>query len=156
MFWALILIASCIALIKFQRLRKAVLVVAASLALCVSGYLVYDQHETSLSKTRVRPDQLTFTEMRLGPGSFGSSYRLVGRVKNNSPFTVFDIKARVQIRDCDVVAHCETVGEEEKVLEPVIPPDQVRDIEESLYFGQGTHVKGSFQWNYTITEARAR
>ena len=156
MFWALLLIAGVIALVKFPSFRKAIFVIAGVLALTVVGYLIYDKEQTEASKTLVRVEELTFTDMRLGPESFGSGYKLVGRVKNNSRYAVFGIRAKIHILDCDEKSNCEVVGEEERDISPFIPAGQVRDIADSIYFGGETHVRGHFQWNYTINEIRAR
>ena len=59
--------------------------------------------------------------MRLGPESFGSAYKLVGRVKNNSRYTVFGIQAKIQVLDCDEKSNCEVVGEEERDYRPTYP-----------------------------------
>ena len=156
MLWALLLIVSIIALVKFPSFRKAIFVIAGVLALTVVGYFVYDREQTEASKRLVRIDELDFTDMRLGPESLGSSYKLVGRVKNNSRYSVFGIQAKIHVLDCDDKSHCEVVGEEEQNIAPLIPPGQVRDIDTSVYFGGGTHVRDHFQWNYTVSEIQAR
>ena len=156
MFWALLLIAGIIALVKFPSFRKMVLVIASVLALAVVGYLMYDKQQTEASKKLVHVEELEFADMRLGPESFGSAYKLEGRVKNNSRYTVFGTKARIHVLDCDDKSNCEIVGEEEQDIAPLIPPGQVRDIDNSIYFGSGTNVRGHFHWNYTIIEIRAR
>lgn len=156
MFWALLLIAGTIALVKWPRFRKAVFVIAAVLVLAVCGSLMYNNQQTNASKKLVRVEQLSFTDMRLGPESFGSSYKLTGRVKNNSGYTVVGIQTKLQVLDCDDNSKCDVVGEEEQHLLPVIPAGQVRDIDESVYFGGGTRVRGRLQWNYRVTEISAR
>ena len=130
--------------------------IAGVLALAVVGYIAYDSQQTEASKQLVRPEQLEFADMRLGPESFGSAYKLVGRVKNNSRHTAFGLQAKIHVLDCDEKSNCEVVGEEERDIAPLIPPGQVRDIDDSIYFGSGTHVRGHFQWTYTISEIRAR
>jgi hypothetical protein len=155
-FWALLLIAGVIALVKFPSFRKAIFVIVVLLAVVIVGYLAYDKQQTEASKKLVRVEELSFADMRLGPESYGSSYKLVGRVKNNSRYTVFGIQAKIHVLDCDDKANCEVVGDEERDIAPLIPPGQVRDIDDSIYFSGATHVRGHFQWNYTINEIRAR
>jgi len=118
--------------------------------------MLYVQYEATVSRGLVRADELFFSDMRLGPESFGSGYKHGGRVKNDSRYTVFEIRARIQLLDCDGTSHCDIVGDEEQILLPVIPPGQVRDIDQSVYFTSGTQVRGNFQWNYRITQVRAR
>ena len=156
MFWALLLIAGIIALVKFPSFRRTIFVIVGVLALAVVAYLVYDKQHPEASKRLVGVDELEFTDMRLGPESLGASYKLIGRVKNNSRYTVYGIQSKIHVLDCDEKSHCEVVGEEEKDIAPLIPPGQVRDIDDSIYFSSGTHVRGNFKWNYTISEIRAR
>ena len=156
MLWALLLIAGIIALVKFPSFRKTIFVIASTLALAVVVYLLYDKQQTEASKKLVRVEELEFADMRMGPESFGSGYKLTGRVKNNSRYTVFVIQTKIHVLDCDDKSNCEVVGEEERDIAPLIPPGQVRDIDDSIYFGSGTHIRGHFQWNYTISEIRAR
>jgi hypothetical protein len=155
-FWALLLIAGIIAFVKFPSFRKTIFVIAGVLVLAVVGYLEHEKQQTEDSKKLVRVEELEFADLRLGPESFGSAYKLVGRIKNNSRYTVFRIQATIHVLDCDEKSNCEVVGEEERNIAPVIPPGQVRDIDDSIYFGSGTHVRGHFQWNYTIKEIQAR
>jgi hypothetical protein len=155
-FWALLLIAGFIAFAKFPTFRKTIFVIAGVLALAILGYVMYDKWQTATSKTLVRVGELEFADMRLGPETFGRGYKLVGRVKNNSRYTVFGIQAKIHVLDCDEKSNCEVVGEEDQDIVPMIPPGQVRDIEDSIYFSNGTQVRGHFQWNYTISEIRAR
>jgi hypothetical protein len=156
MLWAIVLIGTLIAFLKFPIFRKSMIVIAVVLALIILGYLENEKLQTEASKNLVRFDQLEFADMRLGPESYGSSYRLTGRIKNNSPYSVFGIKAKVHVLDCDEKSHCDVIGEEEESIGPLIPPGQVRDIDDSIYFSGATHVKGQFQWNYTISEIQGR
>lgn len=156
MFWALLLIAGIIALVKFPPFRKTIFVIASVLSVAIFGYLMYDKQQTETSKKLVRAEELDFVDVRLGPESFGTSYKLAGRIKNNSRYTVFGIEAKIRVLDCDDKSNCEVVGEEERDIAPLIPPGQVRDIDASIYFSSETHVRGHFQWNYTISEIRAR
>ncbi len=155
--WGLLAIAAVFLAIKFRGFRFAVFGTIGLLVLLVVIYLSYQHSQEERSRRLVRPDQLTFTDLRLGPSSYGSSYGLTGRVRNNSQFTVFEVKAKVRILDCDQQSHCDVVGEEEAWdMCPLLPPGQVRDINTSVFFGGGTQVRGQFQWNYEITEIRAR
>jgi len=156
MFWAILLIAAIVAFFLFPAFRKTVLVVCGVLALAIFIYVANQKHQTEESKRLVRAEDLEFTDMRLGP-EFGSSYRLTGRVRNKSQYTVFEIRARIRALDCDEKSNCDVIGEEEEWdIAPLLPPGQVRDIDTSIYFGSAMQVHGQFQWNYTIIEIRAR
>lgn len=164
MFWAILLIGLVVALLMFRSLRKAVLVVVGVIALAFVGLLIYLQHNTGVQKAQdeaskklVRADQLEFIDMRLGQ-EYGASYKLTGRVINNSPYTVNVVKAGIQIQDCDEKEQCEVVGDEVHDIVKfgnVIPAGQARDIDESIYFGSGTRVRGHFQWHYVVKEISA-
>lgn len=155
MFWALIIIAGCVALIKFPRVRKVAYGITALLAsVLVDTYSTTNTGQVSRRDWCVlnnwRSQKCVSDRNRLAPVT-GSS--VGSRTIRGIP--VFDIQTRIQILDCDRTSHCDIVGEEERILGPVIPPGQVRDIEESIYFIGGAHVRVNFQWNYTIIQVRA-
>jgi hypothetical protein len=156
MLWTALVVIAAIAFFKFPVFRKAILIVVCALVLIVLVYFAKDKHDTEVSKELVRVDQLAFMDMTLGPETYGSSYKLIGRVKNNSPYAVYDIKARIRVLDCNSQSHCDVVGEENTRIGPFLPPGQVRDINDSVFFDSGTRVRGQFQWNYEITEVSAR
>ncbi len=157
MVWLLVAIICIFLAIKFRGFRYSILAIAGILAVAVTLYIAHNKQEEESSKSLVRPDQLVFSDLAMGPESFGSSYKLSGRVKNNSPYYVFLVKAKFHILDCDAQSHCDVVGEQEEWnICPLIPPGQVRDVDTSIYFGSGTKIRGQFQWNYGITEIRAR
>jgi hypothetical protein len=157
MVWALLGIAAIVLAIKFRRFRYSLLAIVGLLALSIAIYIARQKAEEEASKHRVRTDQLVFTDLQMGPAGYGSSYRLIGRVRNNSPYSVFQVKAKFHILDCDEQSHCDVVGEEEEWdICPLVPPGQVRDIDTSIYFGTQTKVRGRYQWNYEITEIHAR
>ncbi len=156
MFWVLFFVIVAIAFLKLPAFRKTILVITIVLVASIVGYVLYDRHEIEVSKTLVKPEQLEFSALRFGVGSFGSTYKLTGRAKNTSRYAVFAIRAKILALDCDDKANCEVVGEAEQVLSLFIPPGQARDIAETVYFANGMHVRGHFQWSHVITEIRAR
>jgi hypothetical protein len=157
MLWSILIIAGIIAFFCFPAFRKTVFIIAGVLSLVIFAYIENQKRQTEESKSLVHADNLEFTDMRLGPETYGSSYKLTGRVKNNSQYTVFEIKAKLHVLDCDEKSHCDVVGEEEEWnIAPLLPQGQVRDIDTSIYFNSEMHVRGQFQWDYGITEIRAR
>jgi hypothetical protein len=158
MIWLLAAIACIIPAVKFHRFRYFLLTIAGLLVLTGVVYRAHRKQEEESSKHLVSADQLIFTDLRFGPLTNGSFYRFSGRVKNNSPFYVFQVQGKFHILDCDAQSHCDVVGEEEEwnICPIIIPPGQVRDVDTSIYFGSGTRVRGRFQWNYEITQIRAR
>ena len=157
MIWILAAIACIIPAVKFRRFRYSLLTIAMLCVLTGVEYRAHRKQEEESSKRLVNADQLIFTNLHFEPLRNGSFYRLSGHVKNNSPFYVFQVSGKFQILDCDEQSHCDAVGEaEEWNICPPIPPGQSRDVDISIYFGNGTRVRGRFQWNYEITEIRAR
>jgi hypothetical protein len=111
MVWVLVTIACIYLAIKFRTFRYGFAGIVGLLAVTITIYFAREHENEESSKHLVRPDQLVFTDLRLGPASYG--YVLTGRVRNNSQFTVFGVKAKVRILDCDEQLHCDVVGEEE-------------------------------------------
>jgi len=157
MIWLLAAIACIIPAVRFRRFRYFLLTIAGLCVLTGVEYRAHRKQEEESSKRLVSAGQLTFTDLRFGPLRNGSFYRLSGHVKNNSPFYVFQVSGKFQILDCDAQSHCDVVGEaEEWNICPPIPTGQVRDVDISIYLGSGARVRGRFQWNYEITQIRAR
>jgi hypothetical protein len=153
---AILLIGGLIAFFKYPIFRKAAIAIAVVIVLFVFGYIENKKQQDEASKILVHLDQLDFSDMSLGPESYGTDYKLSGRIKNNSPYSVFSVKAKIHVLDCDKEAHCDVVGEEERNIAPLIPPGQVREIDDSIYFGSATRVQGQFRWDYTVSEIQAR
>lgn len=116
--------------------------------------MLYDHYQTSVSERLARAEQLALPKCGLGRSRLAplTSLSVASRTIRGIPSS--RVKHAYRVLDCDGMSRCEVVGEEEQILGPVIPAGQVRDISESIYFTGSTHVKGSFQWNYTITTAR--
>lgn len=158
MIWVLVLLACVFFAIKFRGFRYMVMGILFLLVLVVAVFLSRQHEDQDKAKHLVRPDQLVFSDLRLGPENFDpSTYVPTGRVRNDSEFTVFDVVAKIRVLDCGSEAHCNVVGEEKTFdMVPLLPPGQVRDINTDVYFGSGTRVHGKFEWNYDITEIQAR
>ena len=156
MIWVLVCAVCVFLAIKFRGFRYSLLIIAGLLVLIIAGYFFRQQASEKASMRLVSADQLQFSDLRLGPSNYGSSYSLVGRVKNTSAHTVFSLTARIRISDCDDSGHCETVGDQNEYIGILLPPGQVRDMNETVYFGNATKIRGHFEWNYSITEIRAR
>lgn len=157
MVWFLGVIACIFLAVKYPRFRWGLFAVTGLIALAAALYIARRHQEEESSKRLVRANQLAFTELGLAPADYGSAYKLTGRVRNNSASYVFQVKAKFHVLDCDAQSHCDVVGEKEEWnICPLIPPGQVRDVDETIYFGSGTRVRGQFQWNYEVTEIRAR
>jgi len=153
MFWALAIIGLIILGLRFPKFGVAVLVVVIALGLVLFGYMGHQHDQEEAAKRLVRPDQLNFTDMQMGPGRY-ANYRLTGRIKNNSIYEITGITLKLEVQDCASDGHCETVGQEEQPLFLSIPAGQVRDVDESVYFHDMT-IRGTYKWNYSVEEVDA-
>ncbi len=161
MFAAAALIIAVILFIKFPVFRKFTLVVVAVVAvgaMLLIGYFQEQEKESArkreAAKHLVAPTSLDYQDMRLGK-EYGSDYRLTGRVKNNSQYTITAITVKVSISDCDSSGHCDVVGDKQEEHYLRIPPGQARDLNETLFMDQGTEIRNFMQWSYTITDVSA-
>jgi hypothetical protein len=161
MFAAAALVVAVILFIKFPAFRKLTLVAVAVGTVGVVLFLAY-YHEQEEEKVRnreaakhlVAPKSLDFEDMRLGKG-YGDNFHLTGRVNNNSQFTITAITVKVSISDCDSSGHCDVVGDKQEESYLRIPPGQARDLNENLFMDQGTEIRNTMQWNYSIPDVSA-
>jgi hypothetical protein len=155
MFAAVALAAAIVLFVKFPAFRKITVAVAAAGALGIILLFGYSKQQEANSarkseaaKHLVAPTSLEFEDMRLG-NQYGD-YRLTGRVKNMSQYTVTSIAVKLSISDCDSNGHCDVVGDKEEECYLRIPPGQARDIDETLFMEHGTVIRNTMQWDYRI------
>ena len=161
MFAVAALVVAVILFVKFPAFRKLTLVAVAVGTVGIALFLAY-YHEQNEEKARnreaakhlVAPKNLDFEDMRLAR-AYGDDYRLTGRVKNNSQLTITAITVKVSISDCDSSGHCDVVGDKQEECYLRIPPGQARDLNENLFMGQGTEIRKTMQWNYSIPDVSA-
>ena len=138
--------------------RKTALGLAAA-ALAIGGLLyMHYRGEEHLALTRIPQSELILENVTLKPNV--GSYRIAGRITNNSPkFSVKQIDIVVTVRDCprDAAAQeCVTIGESSEILNLDIPPGETRDFGESVRFSGGKpKFKGRLDWSYSISRIRA-
>jgi hypothetical protein len=99
MIWLLAAIACIILAVKFRRFRYLLLTIAGLLVLTGVVYRAQRKRNEESSKHLVSADQLIFTDLHFAPLMNGSFYRFSGRVKNNSPFYVFQVQGKFHILD---------------------------------------------------------
>lgn len=143
----------------FPPFRKFALVVGGLIVLVIVGFILYSNHQESVSKSLILISQVQLNNLRLGQEY--SSYKLTGEVKNNSSHDLFDVYLKVTAYDCpesSITPSCITIGQDDNVNISVnVPPNQVRAIDYayvSLY--SMPKVKGTFLWSYEITGTRGR
>lgn len=132
------------------------LVVLAGLGIYVLMERSEQQNREALS--RIPHTDIVFEDLRLGPAGSATNYRLTGRVRNrNTQHEASSLTLKIVLLDCrvDQPDACDTVGEASKMLFQPIPPTQVRDVEESVYFPPATRIRSRMAWRYELTEVRA-
>ena len=150
-----VLVIAIILFIKYPTFRKITGIAAVAAIVCILLIYGYVKEEAAgearkreAAKHLVPPTSLGFDEMQLGT-EYGS-FRLTGRVKNNSQHTITAITVKLAISDCDASGHCDVVGDKEQECFLKIPPGEVRDIDETLFMEKGTKIRNTLEWNYTI------
>ena len=121
----------------------------------VVGGVVYlnNEYEESRSLSRIPVSNLVFENVTLNPDY--SSYKISGRIKNNSAkFTLKQVTFVVTMKDCADASpsqNCLTIGEDSESVYLNVPPGQARDFEDSVYFSGGTlKPKGRLEWSYLV------
>jgi len=146
-----------IAVIAFPRFRKAVLALVGVGAIAL--FIIYQQseREQAAAKSRVKPQEVEFTDMRLGRSQYGSSYQLTGRVRNlSTTYSISSLTLRIVLRDCITPQDCSTVGDRNEYVIVSVPPGQTRGVDELVYFSDVPAFRGSFAWSYSVTEIKAK
>lgn len=160
MFAAAALVLAVFLFIKYPAFRKLTLLVGVAVIvgiIALIGYLKQQdadrERKQEAAKHLVTPTSLVLDDMRLGPEYGG--YRLTGRAKNTSQYTITIMTLKVLISDCDPAGHCDVVGDKEQEIVLQIPPGQARDMDESLFMEHGTKIRNTMQWSYTVLSVRA-
>jgi hypothetical protein len=138
-------------LVFSTRFRKVAAVVAGVLAAAVGIFILVQQQSQKEARALIPSSDVDLHEIRL-QSDFGS-YKLVGRIRNNSPsYTLTGVSLKLVLKDCDTAtqASCVTIGEsEEHPFFENIPPGQARDIDSYIFPGT-TKRKGKLVWHYSI------
>ena len=160
--WAIVLLIVLIALIviiaayvipKFRKVLFIIIGIAA--IICLIGFFAI-QYEKSLSKKRISPNEIDLTDLKLAGDDFNEDTqrrRLLGRIKNNSTkYILSRLKLKLIMRDCIKPDDCEITGEAYGSFYTNIPPGQIREINEGIYFSNLAVPKNKGSWDYEILE----
>ena len=157
---AVALVAAVVLFVNFPAFRKLtliVVVVGIVGMILLFGYFKEQEADNArkreAAKHLVAPTSLAFEDMRLG-SQYGD-FRLTGRVRNTSQYTITAVTVKLSISDCDSSGHCDVVGDKEQEVYLRIPPGQVRDLDETLFMDNGTKIRNTMQWDYTIPDVSA-
>lgn len=126
-------------------------------ALLIYLYLEHDKAESARklahAKSLMAKNQIDIIDIidpRVSFSSYdGSPERIIGRLRNNSNYTVRSVELYLQFEDCAANRACETVGDANENVLVNVPPGQSRDFHSSIY-GNRISAKGTRRWNYSI------
>lgn len=135
--------------IKFPGFRIAVGVIVVGIVGTIA-YWTYSDHRSHLL---VKPNELAFSNVRL-KRDFGSSYTVIGTIKNNSPHTLTGVALRVTLQDCPK-GSCVTIGQDNAEVYSIIPPSQMRTFDGDLYFSDMPTPQAP-RWSDKIIQTDAR
>jgi hypothetical protein len=159
MAWLIAAIGVVVLLVFFMGFRKSALGVLVTTV--IGGFLLYqyNQQRERQSTTRIPQSEIVLENVAVRP-TFGSSYDLTGRVKNNSKAYRLDgIEFKVTMRDCEdrEKSSCVIIGEAPAYVSLTVPPQEARDFNASLYFGSNQKkAKGLLAWDHEITAIVAK
>jgi hypothetical protein len=119
LFLSVVLIVGVYLAVQFPAFRKAILVCLALLAIWVGWLYQQDKEnqkraelDAELERRLIRHDEVVFTDMRLGQGSF-ALWTLRGNVTNRSSHELSGFKLKVTVQDCSgFEGRCINIGED--------------------------------------------
>jgi hypothetical protein len=158
MWIAFFLLILLILFLVFPLFRKVILIIAGVLGAIIFIFYAYNENEQSMSKKRISPTEIQISELRLAPERYSSSsYKLLGRIKNNSQrYTLDNLEIKVVVQDCVEGGSCETVGEGTTSYYYSIPPGQAREMDSYISFHNMPQARGHYKWNYSIVEVKGK
>jgi hypothetical protein len=135
-----------------QRSRYAAIIcmLIAIAPFFVSGCTSDSGSKNGTPSGPVKSGSVDFPGMQLRPGSDKASSTLVGRVRNNSPRTITEIKLRLTMEDVLASGATTTVGDTLVILRQELLPGQSKGFSENVVFGKLPKPKGRHEWNYSI------
>ena len=163
MFWflaAVIVLWLAVTVPGFRKLLGALLGVGVIAGLGLHAWIEHQssiqEQEDAAAKQRIRSSEVELIDMRMGTA--GPSVDLAGRARNNSAqYTLTRIELRLFIEDCsDKAVKCDIVGDEVESISVTVPPGQVRDISESVYFRDLGSARPGRGWRYSVVSVSGR
>jgi hypothetical protein len=147
-----------VVLVYLAGFRKAALGLLVAAVLAAVLLYQYDQRVEEQERTRIASSEVAVENVSLR-ATFGSSYDLRGRIRNNSETYRLDgISFKVVLRDCQGADNsaCVTIAEATTHVPISLPPQQAREFTGSLYFGKQIKTKGTLSWNYEVIAITAK
>lgn len=164
MLWLLIIVIIVVAAFAIPqfgeaalKLGKALLVMFGILVLIAVVWYFNNQHEEEISKTRISLSDIELDNLQLIPDYSPDSFNLVGRLKNKSNrYTLSSLNLKLNMEEISPTGQKETVGETTVHLWQDVPPGQVRDIKEHVYFSNLAATRGTRTWHYLVLEIKGK
>jgi len=140
---------------RYPKTAYALLVVllGASIVLYVTS-----KQEGKGDRALINPDQVILENVEFLPG-YADSFDFIGRITNRSPVnTLREARVEIFLLDCptgsDADDQCATMGHLVERMIIRVPPQQSRDFQRSLHFGQ-VRAQGTLKWRYTVVGIQA-
>lgn len=145
-------------MIASPRFRWTILSIAIVIALSIWWISERKKEERALARQRIKKIELSNIVL---DHDFGTSFRFKGKVKNPSTnYTLNRFGVKANVFDCpkknSTTQKCLTIGEDTGIVYVTVPPGQVRQFKENLYFSNLPKVEGEFVWSYKITWIEAK
>ncbi len=137
----------------FRKLALGLIAMGAAVAAVI---FVYSEREDSRSLSRIPIAEVVFENAVVKLDK--SSYKISGRIKNNSTFTLTQLDFIVTLQDCagaSTSPNCVTIEESNQSLYITIPPSQARDFDEFINSSGGAlNPKGRLRWQFSISQTK--
>ncbi len=182
MWWLFIVIIILIAAFAVPSFGKALLgfgkilsILLGILAIIGVAWYYYTRHEEELAKTRISPNEIELSDLRLIPEDYDrESFKLIGRLKNkSSKYSLSELQVKIELQDhigeiidpfdksievwpVSGIGQREVIGEDTIDILSDVPPGQVRNVDEHVYFSNLAYAKGKYESNYSITEIKGK
>lgn len=156
MIWGLIGLALVVTLVVLALTKKnlgvAIPVGAATMFVIVASLAWYQDHQLSLSKSRVPVAEVELADMQLNDEARGVT-SISGRVRNHShQYTLTELEVQISMEDC-LDSHCEVINQARVTLRPEVPPGQARDFRERIAFPAAAP-RGRIKLSYQVIATR--
>jgi hypothetical protein len=158
----LILGLLCLLLVSkpFRRLAGVLLVITVIGVLILVAWWqeseAQQKRKRELAKSYIRTNQIEVIDPRISFSNYdGRPNRVIGRIRNNSAYTLETVQIHLVFQDCLPDNRCETVDDEQDDIYIGVPPNQSRDFDKYIS-GSPLSPKGKIEWNYRFTSVSAK
>ena len=141
--------------------RFLVISIGVLLVCVVVLFLWLQQQERSATSQRaaakllIPAANIDLIDLRMGTG--GPSVTLEGRVRNrDSSHTLTGLELHLKVLECSQPGSCDTVGDETENISVDVPPQQVREFNQYVYFSGLRSNRPSRQWTYDLVSLSGR